>query len=562
MIAPPKPTRQALAAWLAELPLGNPDYCADAIRTALETFNGRKDIPPATKSELAELMRPVVLGLVQRAAPYFTDARLPYAPEVLPYASRGLELHGALVRAYIPAALRPRPLESAGAAIDPRFPDLFRGLQHHGLVLLSISQLYRSPPPEYWSILYRLYRIAENQGLLSLRFEDGGEPEACQTPLGLFKRILLFYLADTTHLRQKEMGLVYELLGNVADSALFSAQAEMDERSAEYCLCLDGDGPPEPLRSPAGPTDHHHDERYLYARQLAKSVLGTVFGSTAGKEATVSRTSATRIAKTLRGAMKRRWNRAPETGTCRLIIGLSSLVRALAPAEPEPAEVAPETPEETIDALLTSDLELENLERGWEPGLESGRSEMRNEADLKELMLGRYRDIPIDIWGKKSTVPPTGGAPSEIEISILNSGPQGYCLSHSTDLKSWAKVGEVVGVSVPHAAINAGVVRWMQVEEDQRLELGVELLAPNAEVVEIMELGITSKGHALLLPGNRFLRNPPEILLAPGAHPSGEILEVHSSWGRRLFRIHETIETTPSFYRYSLMEVVAKAFDS
>jgi len=99
--------------------------------------------------------------------------------------------------------------------------------------------------------------------------------------------------------------------------------------------------------------------------------------------------------------------------------------------------------------------------------------------------------------------------------TITNESPNGFALAFQ-DGNVPLRVGEVVGVRAPGStACHICVVRWLTTDEHDRLEMGLEELAPSARPAMIApQPGLDAMERALLLPESGSTTSDP-VLVAP-----------------------------------------------
>jgi hypothetical protein len=546
----PEPTPDGVSAWLAELPLVNARYCLEAMEAALESFNARPGLHASTRLVLAELARPTVLMLTQRAESLLLDASVPYPADIQVNADYGIRLHRELGMGYAQAAFDPACAASGNKGTLRLLGALYRALEHWGLAMLWTALAYRPSEEEYWLILYRLFRFADARGLLNVRFADAEAAEPCKTPLALFKRAVLFSQANARRLRQRDMMAAFKLLGAMEDLARLGQEPVRDGLTAEFLMDIAGRSPPARTRVRCG--TEAEDPRFLHTRNLALLLMDMVEASGTPMQYAIDKSALARVARSLGGLEKRKSMRRPETDSCWCVAGLSPLISAL--SDPLPFMVQSSG---CVDGKPhPMGLEVVRDEEDWTP---SGRFEariLRNESPLSKLM-NKKRGIvnSDDIWSGGEEAP-SQALPAVVEGTIVNSSARGCCIIWPSLSSARTKVGELLGVWLgPDKPVNfVGAIRWLECEQGG-LTLGVELLAPAAEVVEVYDSASKPKGRALLLAAVAALRPDPELLALSGTVQVGSVVRLGSGEGVTGYWVREALEATPSFGRYVLMPV-------
>ncbi|HYE36617.1 hypothetical protein [Methylocaldum sp.] len=547
----PAPTPSSVNVWLAELPLANLEYCSDAVMAALEAFNARPDLPGTIRFELAELIRPCALMLAERNQSHFVDAPLPYLPGPRVHAIFSLQLYQGLAAAYRLSVSD--FLLHANRTSDALGFGLYRFFQHSGRILLNSAQLYEFSGESFWSELYRLYLEAEGRGLQSMRIEDADEPDACKTPLGQFKRILLFALADVHRFRQRDMQRIFSLLGKAAEQADWSREPV---RNGAFCVDFATDRPPFRCRAHEGVPQPNL--RSLSTFQLASALQKEAKKFTlAGAKGAIDKVLLMRLGNTFGAMDHRRSRRSVEDGECSVIIGLPGLIRVLSAPSVLREGSQPGLPVfkvQQAEWLGIPQCELTTNEGAMLNTVE-GRAD-RNESAINSLLDDDQFHVSRDqIWGGQ-TIGQVDSSELEsgLKGDIVNSSSRGYCIIWLQDQISKAKTGELVGVSVNRGMPHVGVMRWL-IYDYGLLKFGVELLAPTAEVVDLADDSLTPKGMGLLLPLNPILRKAPELLVSSDGIEPGTVLQITGERVRQWYRLEELLETNPSITRFSLAEV-------
>lgn len=545
----PEPTPEGMTAWLAELPLINARYCLEAMEAALESFNARPGLHASTRLVLAELARPTALALIQRSEGLMLDASVPYPAEIEAHADYGIRLHKELGMGYALAAFDPACSASGSKGTLRLLGALYRALEHWGLVLLWTTLAYRPPEEEYWLILFRLFQIAEARGLLNVRFEDAETAEPCKTPLALFKRALLFSQANPRRLRQRDMAGAFRLLGALEDLARLGQEPVHDGLAAEFLLDIGGRNPPARTRLRSADAEN---PRFLHTRNLALLLMDMAEASGTPMQYAIDKSALARVARSLGGVEKRKSMRRPETDACWCVGGLSSVMGALS----EPLPFTAQKPELLGGKPHPMGLEVLRDEEDWTP---NGRFEariLRNESPLSKLINKKRGMVSADdIWNHEEDAP--NRAPTAVvKGTIVNSSARGCCIIWPSLPSARTKVGELLGVWLgPDRGLNfIGAIRWLECDRNG-LTLGVELLAPAAELVDVYDSASKPKGRALLLAAVAALRPDPELLALPGTVQVGSVLRLGSDKGVTAYWVREALEATPSFGRYVLMPV-------
>jgi hypothetical protein len=115
-------------------------------------------------------------------------------------------------------------------------------------------------------------------------------------------------------------------------------------------------------------------------------------------------------------------------------------------------------------------------------------------------------------------------------------------------------VGELIGIYEDGQSIHVGVIRWLHHEAKAELVIGVELLSPTVEAVNVET---TPKGEtlrrSLYFSANQKLGYPDSLLCGPGVFNAGQNIVLNGKQGRLCFRLEQLLDSTLSFQLFSLV---------
>lgn len=157
------------------------------------------------------------------------------------------------------------------------------------------------------------------------------------------------------------------------------------------------------------------------------------------------------------------------------------------------------------------------------------------------------------------------------QTQTVNISANGYCLKWSNTPCTNVTAGEIVAVrSDPYTPWHLGAIRWVEKlpEEQQALQLGVELLSPNAEAYAAY---ITNnQGHALS-DFIRVLKLPPikglspSTLITPAVNfEAGQKIALVKNGLELLLSLEELVHSTGNYrqFSYNELEPLAKSLSS
>ena len=106
---------------------------------------------------------------------------------------------------------------------------------------------------------------------------------------------------------------------------------------------------------------------------------------------------------------------------------------------------------------------------------------------------------------------------------IINESASGYCLEYADGNSTKAQVGELVGIRRRNTKQSwkwgIGVIRWMKFNAQQEMQLGIEMLNPDAAAIGLRtaasDSGKYNYQRTLLLPEIPAIKQPTTLITAP-----------------------------------------------
>jgi hypothetical protein len=106
---------------------------------------------------------------------------------------------------------------------------------------------------------------------------------------------------------------------------------------------------------------------------------------------------------------------------------------------------------------------------------------------------------------------------------ITNESASGYCLEYAEGNSTKAQVGELVGIRRSNNEQSwkwgIGVIRWMKFNTQQEMQLGIEMLNPDAAAIGLRSAAANGKGfdyqRTLLLPEIPAIKQPATLITTP-----------------------------------------------
>ncbi|MCG5535463.1 hypothetical protein [Ectothiorhodospira mobilis] len=525
-----------LKRWLKALPLANPGETARLFCAALEQINAR-DLPPARRLELLELMRPTRRYLLDKLGRHFINRPLPLSPRGQRIAELNRRVLEDVAQGYLTAV---EACRLDADALRPRHQVLAMHRALHALYqqLFHLARLYQPVPPGLWQRIHGIHALAGARGLETRTVKD---PEmACGsrcTLTGIYKQACLLALADPLTLHRGDVERLARFLEERAGECTLGTTPIPDNGGHLYVVDLAADAPP--AHRPREEAPQGETIRYLNPAPLLRR-LRACTGAPSGPGHTVPLTSdqASRVIQAWTNTARRRFGRSPGQGEMEAAIGMDAIHRVLHgedEGDGRPGDGPVRSREEALEALFTL-AELSPPPQEQEEGISvSYLKDLPGEgsAGLWEQVARRrpMRDTEPEPPEPEPAPSPAGQI---TRWRIMDASAGGFRLRWNGDGLTRAQVGELLILRDrrdPKNTWRVGMIRRMIQGEDGALELGVKMLAPRALPVGVSAVtrhnGTGQPAPALLLPAIQVLGQPATLVCPTGLFQLGERVRVH-----------------------------------
>ena len=139
---------------------------------------------------------------------------------------------------------------------------------------------------------------------------------------------------------------------------------------------------------------------------------------------------------------------------------------------------------------------------------------------------------------------------------VLNVSAGGCSLRKFSSSQTSAYIGDVVAMNNNKTSTwEIAVLRWANVNSLSQLDVGLELISPNATTATARHENSAVEGEALLLPELNGLKQAASILTARGFCKTGDILAFATESNINKIMVTKLVERTVRFERfeYNLM---------
>lgn len=521
----------AAAAWLAALPLADSVQAAQQVYQALFTLN-RMPLEADDRLVLMELYRKPVAAVAAGLQPHFARLSLPLKPRLKQLADFLCQLHMEMANGYkhvVKAGLSERkPWES-----DAFLLALERAIRYLGEVLLRSYQVYMPSPPGVWKEIHGFYRYAEHHGQAHrLLIIDGREEGTTITRAYL--QTLLLGLCGPYQLPQNECHQVNAFLARWAQKAEIVSAIQAVNPVGHFLIDFDADHPaapfPRDVSLQPAPALRALNAIELarvahdFSKRLQKGESPRVLGLGFECVGSACADSLKRMLRFWGMAGRRQFSRRHSLQPLSLCVGLNA-VHFFCDGQ------RPFTPPRVLAAIP---------DRAAEP------------PDLFSLEAESHDERPVT-----APLPELFRVDSRWQLRDESAG--GLSLARSGKAGIPVRVGDIIGIQNP--VLNqwrVGAVRWVKSADTQHVEMGVEMLAPQAWALAVRPAGTDAVPYsqALRLPPIEALRQPATLLVARGTCQPGEDIEIADGESPpRRVRVLSVVERSSAFAQVVFADV-------
>jgi hypothetical protein len=536
----PKPIRQ----WIADLPLTNVGETGKLLYQALLSTNPMHISAKARLGLLEELRSPVryVMRSLRR---HYVGVGFPLPKKNKQVAKLAEAMCSEMAAGY-KSVTRDLLAGSRYTSRDRLALAMHRSIRYLSQVLLVNCHAYTPCPAGVWLELHQIYRQAEQHGLADRRVGDDSYELVRRATVGdAYRQILMLALTDPYRLPQSETENVYVALELWSPLVTLRPYREDAEAPRSFMVNLARDGAPLTFSFKEEPVEAC---RLIDGSRLVP-ILREENGRAAGRHAVAEAPAPARkpgefLSETTLAHLAASWDNKPERRSTRVrkpmsvkvVRGLNSIHQALLGGQEEdPPIAAPEVLVEEPVSTLGMPLQLPEIEELPHP------SHPASWADPKRTQRGA----------------------TQYECQTQDQSVGGCRLSWSARDLVGINIGELVSVSAQQADAGLrhrlGVVRWMRQDQGERLETGVQWLAP--QIVPVWTESVygpeTKREYlrALMLPERRLSGYSFTLITGPLSYRVGNEVTVRNDDSTKRLRLRALAEKTAAYAQFQAAPV-------
>jgi hypothetical protein len=551
-----------LTDWIEQLPIANVGETSKQIFKVLREFN-RTQIPSKRRLQSVEHFHQPLSYIAANLSKHYVGSGFPLGDK--PYRIAGLnrELHSGMATAY-KSVITDLLMESQGKPDRKQLVEaIHRCMSYLSRVILLSVLVYDPYPKRIWRELHVLHRLAARYGIESTQVDDPIDKQGRTSSIDeSYRRCILFSLASPYKMRQKDNLMVFDILLEWSHLAKIHSYDNAPEETT-IIIHQNSDLAPGHETSVAAA-----ESRYLLKMDASNLItqLREQFSDSQPETSRLQGISALntglvrQLIKLWSKAQKRAFVRTKLNFELRIAVGLRSIHKLISLGN------EPEQPAE------------QQLEEGtWiESAFAEGQSHltisphfslMPMESNSYNLTRGDYEEFgpnsrdfaTLDestpkIWDKE---PKTLAQPATNTFKTINESAGGYCLDWSGEQIPKIHVGELIGVQSAMSAnqFGVGIVRWMRQTANERLQVGVQMIAPNAMAVSAQEKtnNESESYDCLLLPEVGTSGQPTSFICPSYPFALGNQLQVNEGENLREIKLTRLLETSGAIAQFQFV---------
>lgn len=481
IIAETRPSKISLN--LKNLQSNNVLDVAAHLRAELTILN-RQKVSANTRIQALNAYRNTLINTIQVLAKDYNNANLPLHDKAKLAATAAEHLWQELGFGYKLALI---DLQSQLFKLG-RDKDSVLVIQHamHAVSELAMVyfQTYTTLPSHMWEDLYQLYFCAVQLGIQHQRASDHQMHAWSNVYFGFtienaFKHALLMFLANPQNLTQKEIRLISEYLAHRVQDAQITAVTPLAVSYGAFIINLAVDNPPEPYSKQKDAPNPDVDI-LLQTIDLVRNIhsnLNVLQNNQLPADGSIAHDAnredythlLTHLIRHLGITLKRQYKRSEKFGELELVSGL-------------PAAHFLSNDKTSDDASVTLTAEGRTLN-------------------------AHHAQITTSRW------------------QIINMSATGMCIRRHPTAEKNIKIGSLIGVKIRgeyHWGL--GVVRWASCGSRDTLMIGVQMIAPYAQSVNLSSEKWDHDEMALILPQMSAMKEHSTIIAPKGTFEAGRRL--------------------------------------
>ena len=387
-------------------------------------------------------------------------------------------------------------------------------------VQIRCYQLYSDLPKGIWQEIHLLYQLAENNQLLNKKVTIANKPFTVSTS---YKKILLLAATNPNQLRQTDIQVIVKSLDYFTKYCAIDSSAD-PQNELDFVVNLNSDSSP-------------------FHRTLIKEGLKLHYRGIKTQD----------IIKLLEQELD-----APSHKFALNKLLIHSLIQAWGLAGTRAFTRIQSTGDMQVSIGLAASHYIINRELYGEDSLPKSTHEINDSKKPYQFMR----------FATSNSNEPTYDYQN---ATIINLSPGSYCLKLIGILPKQTQTGEIIGLIETTTDgshnWNIGNIRWMQRNDDGALNLGVQLIGPNAtpalgqvliDKKKIANIDELSFQRCLLLPEITSIGQSASILTSPAPFAVNHQLQIKTHKSSYKIRLTKIISEGHTYKQFEYVKMTAK----
>lgn len=448
------PAPKQLNTWLENLPLANLNRSAKLVYNLLCHYH-ELEISPSVRYKSLEQIRPIAQYLCSATQDYQTVTLKVSRSKRRKVLQLIQAMHMELANSYALLAIEKKLHEEQTAYCA------HRAITHLSYILIHNYQLYCTPPKHIWHKLYQLFKFSIREQLLSYHVNDEFSGVTYRTSIrSAFTTPLLLSSSNPYQLRSQDIPQVYKFLLIWASQAKITTEITTDEL---FVFNLKSDEQPNyrELMHNSSEPDQWYGLSCLHLVANLQNLLDNNF-----YQETLSEQLINHLSRAWTCLPSRAFPRTYNQGLITANVGLSSTHYFI------------NNKKDVIPAhIIAEQQEMAKKEN-------ASNSDFSLVENYKHTTVDCIHHSPIESYYGKAK-------PSyqQHQWQLLNTSENGYCLCTTADYPEDIQVGEMISIQDAETTDNTswhiGVVKWMKYTDGDELQVGIQLIAPQAIAVGV-----------------------------------------------------------------------------
>ncbi len=504
-----KPSVRDLKLWIQNLPKANIGETARLLYQALIELNQFKTSAD-NRVQLLELLRPEVMFINAQLGRHFLNNSVMLDERAQKVANLSQTLQNHLTTGYKIAII-----DSIGQRGTTLALALQRTMHSMYASLVRTYQLYYPAVTNFWLELHQVYWIARKNNVHTLPIRDALLTNLSEQSVeAAYSCALLLSCSRVNQMRQSDIAIVGLTLPNWCYLATLQ-KAELP--SSLFIVNLNSDAPPRYKELLA--EDNNAARLGFNTQDLAEALVEyqqSLENKKIKKRIDVPESMSSTLLAQLCSAWgdiaKRDFHRISSKGTLQICLGMSAVHYYLA---------GQETFESTLKLQQVALVEYQTDNSPPDIWANAIDAEIAAEKDPFLTDLIEYEAPPPSSENPAESTAETQASSAKLypiyTLDIVNHSPGGYCLAWHEQAPPQLQAGEIIALreskDKPWAT---AVIRWIRQVGTASTQIGIELIAPNAQPCGLQLLRNNEKSslflRALLVPEIPALSRPASVI--------------------------------------------------